>query len=172
MVEDIEKARHWRYFLLLEADFERSLRFVEPAPENAGTFSLEFLRQLLSACAQFEVLTRLWCEERAAPGSKLGNIGEIREAMFTREPYLSEAEVNLMTRNERVFPFRGWTADQPPVWWTAYNKVKHDPVKALAGATLANVRDALAALGLVAASYVGKANRIHPTRVFSIDWDF
>lgn len=171
MVEDIAKARHWRYFLMLEAEFEESLRYVEPAPENASTFSLEFMRQLLSICAQFEVIVRLWGTERA-PSVKATNIHGFREALFEREPGLASAEATLMTINERILPFSEWTADQSPAWWTAYNKVKHDPTTGLTGATLANVRDALAGLALVTASYVGTDNMIHPPRVLLIDWPF
>lgn len=170
LVNDPEKARHWRYFLLLEEDLDRALRVVEPDPTNLGVFGLDLARQLVGVCAQFEVVARLLCGERV-PNAPVRKIGEICSTLLQIEPKLLQAEAWILWRTDRLRPFDSWQPSQPPPWWSAYNKVKHDPAKQLANATLRNVLNACAALGLVTQEYVGES-AIHANRVFWLEWPF
>lgn len=168
LVDDPEKARHWRYFLLLEEAVGRVLEVVEPDPRNFGVFGIDLARQLLSNSAQFEVVARRWCQQEA-PKLPAGDIHEIYRALLSFQPKLAIATANVLGRNEELLPFEKWADGTPPKWWTAYNKVKHDPAQQLASATLENVLLSCAALGLLTQEYV-EGNAIHHNRVFWLDW--
>jgi hypothetical protein len=169
LVQDQEKARHWRYYLLLEAELARTLQVIEPDPANFGVFGLDLARQLVGFCSQFEVVAKLWSAQEAGKFPR-GNIEEIRTALASFRPKYRDAKAVVMWRSEELVPFAAWEANKPPAWWTAYNKVKHDPARQLEGATLANVISAAAALLLVTEEYVGADNCIHGPGVLLADW--
>ena len=170
MVDDTEKARHWRYYLILERDFETVLRYIEPDPRNHQVFSLELAKQLLSIAAQFETIVRLYCQERI-PGSVSTSMPGWAEDLVQYRAEFPIAIVTFMTRNEPIKPFAEW--GQTPVastdWWRAYNKIKHDPLAGLEGATLISVRDALAGLALLTFAYATADNVLRPSEVFALN---
>lgn len=166
---DPELTRHWRYYLLLESDFETALRYVEPDEANAGTFSLEFARQLLATCAQFETVAKLLCAKRA-PGSHAEGINEIRSALIGWQPGLLGWGTRFYPRNERVAPFRDWTDEKAPGWWRAYNYLKHRPTAHVRLATLDNVTQALVAVGLLTVAYLGVNAQPGSSRLFDLQW--
>jgi hypothetical protein len=166
MIANANKARHWRYFLLLEAEFETTMSFIEPVPQNDGVFSLQLAKQLLTICAQFETICRLRVAE-TNPGSPANNINDFYTELLQEKPHLNNAWAMLLTTKERICPFASWKVNSPPVWWTDHNKVKHDPSIQLEKGNMANVRFALAALGILTHYYVGKGSRIHESRLFT-----
>lgn len=168
LVKDPDKTRHWRYFLLLESALNSALQVVEPAPANFNTFGLDFARQLVAASSQFEVVTRLWCKQEA-PDCRLNGIGSLYSALRSFRPSFHQAYAAVLWRTEKIHPFEGWESKKPPSWWTAYNKVKHDPARQIQDASLGNVLSSCAALGLVTQEYVGE-DAIHANRVFWLQW--
>jgi hypothetical protein len=50
---------HWQYFIAIESDLERTGRYVEIAPANFKTYSIEFARILLSASSEVDVVSKL-----------------------------------------------------------------------------------------------------------------
>lgn len=169
LVEDADRARHWRYFLLLESALNDALQVVEPDPANFDTFGVDFARQLVAASSQFEVVSRLWCKEEA-PEHRINNIDSLYAALRSFRPSLRLAYAAVLWRTEKIYPFAEWEVHHAPPWWTAYNKVKHDPARQMRDASLANVISSCAALGLVTKEYVGEANAIHANRVLWLQW--
>jgi len=161
--------RHWRYYLLLESEFETALRYVEPHIANAGTFSLEFARHLLATCAQFETIAKLLCVKRV-PGSAPEGIKAIRSALAQWQPNFVGWRTRFYPRNDRIAPFREWTEDRAPAWWRAYNEFKHDPTIHLQVATLENATAALAGLGLLTIAYLGVNAQPGASRLFDLNW--
>ena len=53
---------HWQYFIAIESDLERTGRYVEIAPANFKTYSIEFARILQSASSEVDVVSKLVCE--------------------------------------------------------------------------------------------------------------
>lgn len=168
LVGDPDKARHWRYFLLLESALNEALQVVEPDPANFEAFGLDFARQLVSASSQFEVVARLWCEQEASE-CHIHNIGDLYSALRSFRPSFNSAYAAVLWRPEKLYPFEGWERNKSPAWWTAYNKVKHDPAQQIRSASLGNVLSSCAALGLVTREYVGE-DAIHTNRVFWLQW--
>ena len=58
-----ERSLHWDYFLSLEEDLLRSVRFVEPVEDNFGTYSTEFAGVILGAASEVDVVLKLLCRE-------------------------------------------------------------------------------------------------------------
>ena len=167
MFLDPDLTRHWRYYLLLEAELETALRYVEPHPDNANTFSLEFGRQLLAICAQFETIAKLYCAQGSSGAAPRG-INQIRECLATTSRGLQRWRTRFYPRNELVAPFATWTRTATPPWWVAYNKVKHEPVKNVHHATLEHVISALAAVGLVTLAYLRVNAQPGSSRLFDL----
>jgi len=171
-VVDPDTLRHWRYFLILENDFANALRFVEPDPRNNEVYSLEFVKQLVAIGAQFETVARLFSLFKlpAHPAPTVDGIQNLRTCLLQIHSDLAEAKAVFRLRNEDLQPFRQWSSSSPPLWWTAYNRSKHDPARQAAAATLANVRDALAGLGLLTLLFVGSQDALPPQSLFDFTW--
>jgi len=52
---------HWEYFLSIETDLTQGMRYVEFAPENYATFSVEFARIIVAASAEFDAVAKALC---------------------------------------------------------------------------------------------------------------
>jgi len=112
-VEARQRARHWRYFLILESEFERVLRFIEPDEANHDTYSLELAKQLLSVASQFEVIIKLFLAERS-PGHSASRMEDLREVLLQVSPHAPEIEITFLPTNETLAPFSplSWLANQ------------------------------------------------------------
>jgi hypothetical protein len=163
-----ELTRHWRYYLLLEAEFETALRYIEPDPSNMETFSLEFARQILATCAQFETVAKLLCERRV-PGSNPKGIKGIRTTLLSWQP-VTGWRTRFYPQNALLSPFSDWTDEASPPWWLAYNKIKHEPAAYVQLATLGNALNSLAAVGLVTIAYLEVNAQPGTSRLFDLHW--
>ncbi len=136
---------HWRYFLTLEEDIERTTRFVEPNPANYATYSLEFVRLILSICSEVEVVCKVLCE-RIKPARKVKNMNNYREVITRKYPKLHTSEISVDRFGLTFKPWEEWGTPINPAWWQEHQDVKHRRHKHFA---LANLRRCLeAAAGL------------------------
>ena len=126
---------HWRYFLALEQDVERTTRFVEPHPSNYRTFSIEFARLILSACSEVDVVAKVLCEA-IDPNAPAENMGHYRSIIHKRYPRIHEAMVVVPRFDLAVEPWKEWGTGVNPVWWQDHQKVKHQRHKYFAHADL------------------------------------
>lgn len=165
-VANPNKARHWRYFLLVEAEFETTMGFIEPVPANDSAFSLQLAKQLLTICAQFEIICRLRIAE-INPNANPRTIKDFLEELRKDKPHLHNASAMLLTTKEVIHPFKQWTQQSAPTWWVAHNDVKHNPLLQLERGNMANVRFALAGLGILTHYYVGTGSRLHESGLFT-----
>ena len=46
---------HWDYFILLEDDVNRILRYLEPVEKNFNAFGPELVKAYLSICSEIDV---------------------------------------------------------------------------------------------------------------------
>ena len=167
LAEDPEKLGYWRYFLLLEAELENILRFIAPDPRNRDTFSIEIARQVLSVCAQFEVIARLL----AGPGAERAHtLQDVYKILIPNATGLNSWGVTFLPRNERVFPFTDWGPGSTPAWWTAYNAIKHRPFARPENASLRNLIPALGGLGLLTTRYLRHETGTWLPRLFDLNY--
>jgi len=116
---------HWRYFLTLEQDFERTTRFVEPVAANFSTFSIEFARLLLATCSEIDVVAKVFCQAfNATPMPS--KIDGYRVAISSQFPQFHTLKVELPRFAIDFQPWLSWGSGTNPSWWTDHNKVKHE----------------------------------------------
>ncbi len=137
---------HWNYFLALESDFLKVSRYIEIAEKNYQTYSLELAHLLFACSSEVEVSLKGICK-KYAPHENPHNIDGCRKIIMSKGQQFADRKV-LMPRFSisEISPFENWKDDENPVWWHAYNKVKHQRDKYYTEANLKNSIEALAGL--------------------------
>lgn len=140
--------QHWNYFLALEDDLGQLFRYLEPAEGNFHAYSLELARILITAASEVDVVAKLLCK-KIAPDSTANNINGYRKTIAPAYPKLSAALVTLPKFALTFTPWEQWEGNKNPVWWAAYNDVKHHRSEHFPRANLHNALNAVAALYLL-----------------------
>lgn len=144
--------KQWQYFLSLEDDFLRTLRFVELDKDNFRTYSIEFSKLLLLLGAEFESV----CKELinfVDPSIKVGDIGDIKGGLLKCFPRICENEVRVVKYKFSYLPFENWDKGQKLTWWDSYNELKHNRLGNFRNANLESVLFAIGGL-LIAIVYL------------------
>ena len=136
----------WMFYLQLENDFYNTLGFVEFSEDNFSTYSKEYAKQLLAIGSEVDIVCKELCKN-IAPNQPRNNISTYAEVLCNYENFTSEKVIYEYT-GEEFEPIRGWTSNDSPRWWRAYNSVKHDRLDSdnQKKANLENVFNALAGL--------------------------
>ncbi len=161
--------KYWRYFLSIEEDFIKTLRYVDLSNDNYQTYSIEYTRLLISTCAEIETMLKLLCKSTGSNCDKY-NISKLKKKLYEHEFCLMhEAEVNLSNYEiDEIIPFASWEKDDSkgkpvaPEWWRAYNNIKHDRDDKFKEANLENVIYAIAGLFIVEMYYYIKLKNVEP----------
>jgi hypothetical protein len=136
---------YWNYFLSVEDDLERCFRFVEPVADNFETYSVEFVKVLLSASAEVDVVCRLLCKE-IKPGYRGAGIGSHRKQIIGKYPKFHRIQVRVPRCDMTIAPWSAWAEDKNPDWWQSYNNVKHKRYRHFHEASLRNAIHSTSAL--------------------------
>lgn len=143
---------HWNYFLALESDVARVARFVEFQPANFSTFSIELGRILLSASSEIDVVAELVCSQ-LDPNAKPQNINAYAKIILTSTPKFVTLAALIPRFGLTLRPWDSWTEKDSPLWWRAYNGVKHQRATFFHEANLDHALNAVAALFLITVFY-------------------
>lgn len=150
----------WKYYLTLEDDFNKTTRFVEIDPINYSTYSVEFAKQYQAICSEIDV-TLKELTKHIDSTRNCSNIKEYAEVILNKYPEFISAEVVIKNSNSsiKLTPWSEWTNTteyKSPIWWSNYNKVKHQRTTLDSSgstffqqANLHNVLNALAGLFVV-----------------------
>jgi hypothetical protein len=136
---------HWDYYLSITEDLEKATRYVAFEPENFQTFSIEFVRILLAAGSEIDVVAKLLCAQ-IKPQEAPENIDAYRNIISTHYPKFCTIEINARKHGLAFKPWEAWGNGQNPQWWRVYNKVKHRRNVHFKDATLENALLAVSAL--------------------------
>ena len=140
---------HWSYFLSVEADLIELSRFVEFDKKNFNCFSIEMARLLMAAAAEVDVVCKQLCKT-VNPASRAGSINRYRDEIVAAFPMIRSFEVLAPRYGLRFKPWTNWRRrNNPPIWWTAYNKTKHHRHTEYHKACLKNVLNAVSGLFVV-----------------------
>lgn len=136
---------YWRYYGLLEEDFKNTIRFVSLEKDNYETYSIEYARLLQAICSEIDVIFKTICNKDK------GNINEYAKIIITKDKQFINNIVCLKMYNRgiKIKPFECWTENNPPEWWTAYNKIKHHRSDEMKKATMKNTLYAISGLFLL-----------------------
>jgi hypothetical protein len=137
---------HWNYLLAIERDLDRLSRFVEFDKRNFECFSLEMARILLAAGAETDVVCKQICAF-VGQQTDAGNIHQYRDTLVSAHPAIPKFAVTIPRFGLDLHPWDEWNkTDGVPLWWTAYNKTKHQRNTHYELSNLKNVLNAVAGL--------------------------
>lgn len=140
---------HWNYFLALERELDVLSRYIEFDKRNFGSFSIETARILLAAGAECDVVCKMLCR-RLQQGSKASSIGQYCQTIRGSYPHISDFRVLLPRFDISLTPWRNWRHQDRdksvPLWWTAYNKTKHQRDTRYQDSSLKNALNAVSGL--------------------------
>ena len=117
----------WPFYLRLERDFIITLNYASFSDDNGLTYSIEYEREILSICSEFDILCKYLCKE-LDPAANPRKIYEYYPILSQIEGFM-ESKVQSESFARVVEPFTGWNMKDSPDWWTSYNKIKHDRIK-------------------------------------------
>jgi hypothetical protein len=127
---------HWNHFLALEQDLDQLSRYVDFSG-NDDTYSLEIARLLLGASSEVDVVLKQICK-RFQPTSVASSINAYYPEVTANCPNFINYEVQIPRYGLTHRPWGNWAANQPPIWWSDHNKVKHQRDQHFDKATLKN----------------------------------
>ncbi len=137
---------HWNYLLAIEHDLVELSRYVEFDEKNFGCFSIEIARVLLAAGAEIDVVCKQICRVINSQSSA-DTINKYRSEIKPAFPGIPQFEILLLRFGLRLKPWDEWNkAAGVPLWWTAYNKIKHHRDSEYHRANLKNALNAVAGL--------------------------
>ncbi len=136
---------HWNYFLPIEEDLLNISRYIEFSEPNFQTYSIELARILLVASSEIDVVAKQLCA-KLEPGSSANRITDY-QAILTRNIAILPEVVATIPRFELTLkPWSNWQRGNVPLWWNAYNNVKHQRHTHFSDANLKNTINAAAGL--------------------------
>jgi hypothetical protein len=148
VIIESRKIPHWQYFIAVEEDLHRLSRYIEFSGNNFQTYSIELARILLASSAEVDIVAQQLCNN-LDPGCKPGNMDEYRKIIMGAITNLMEAEVEVPRYGLVLNPWDSWRETQNPMWWRAYNGVKHRRHERYADANLKNALNSVCGLFLL-----------------------
>lgn len=145
MLNQLTNNVHWNYLLALDTDVAHVARYIEFAPPNYETYSLELAGVLMAAASEVDVVAKIACSY-VNPNAKPENIDEYRDVLVPNWPNLPNYPVQLSRFGLNCTPWANWANKANPDWWRAYNNVKHKRNKHYGEANLKHAIDAVAGL--------------------------
>ncbi|TMA90480.1 MAG: hypothetical protein E6J74_23765 [Deltaproteobacteria bacterium] len=139
---------HWNYFVALDDDLVKLSRYVDLHEKNFDCYSIEIARILLASAAEVDVICKQLCK-KVEPNSSADNINAYRSEITVAFPNLTKLKVLVPRFGLTLRPWDEWQNQGVPLWWTAYNKVKHHRHTDYEKASLKNSLNAVAGLFVV-----------------------
>lgn len=115
------KKSYFSHYLLLEKDFKETTEFVALAKDNYNTFSVAYLKLLLTIGSEIDVMLE-FLAKLYEPNTKEKGFG-CSKIILKYEMDIKLLEVEVKNEEFSVFP---WDCTSVPDWWTAYNEIKHN----------------------------------------------
>ena len=173
---------HWNYFLALEEDIVQMSRYLEPAAQNFTAYSHELARIIITAASEVDVVAKLLCK-KTDPSNKARTIDGYRKAIVPVYEALPGAKVKLPKYGLLLNPWEQWgQSDKNPVWWKAYNDVKHHRDTHFSSANLHHAFNAVGGLFILLLFLYREEGRsgelspdpvlFHPEAPFVVDYPF
>ena len=135
---------HSEYYLGIESDCESVARYVEFSDDHRKVYSHYFSHMLTTAGAEFESVSKAIAVAANKPEPKM--IFEIRNLYIPIESYLKSCSLRLLKGDITITPFCDWEIGTSPIWWKAYNDIKHSRHTNAKSGSMFNALQALGAL--------------------------
>jgi len=163
---------HWNYFLAIESDIDAISRFIELCEDNYNTYSQKLVLILIASASEIDVLLKGICEQ-IEPAANAKKIGEYETVIRNNLPQIFNFKLNIPRWGLELTPWIDWKADNPPLWWTACNKVKHHRDTEYKQANLEHALNSVAALFIINLyfhrQHAKQATLLPMPRIFRVD---
>ena len=118
---------YWRNYIAIEKEFTKTLEYVTLDAGNYDTFSGAFIKLLLQTGSEIDISAKILCKYYNAH-TIVKDINDYRNEIMKSEKDFSETKVNILHDcNIASFkPWESWNNSKNPIWWTVYNRVKHN----------------------------------------------
>lgn len=136
---------HWEYFLSIEDDLTQCVRYVEFAPDNYDTYSVEFARVIVAAASEFDGVAKELCKSIELSKSPR-SINSYRPIIIGKYPKFVDHVIHIPRFKLQTQPWKDWQQGNSPEWWSSYNLIKHHRDMNFQNANLKNAIDATAGL--------------------------
>lgn len=148
-IQTSDSLLHWNFFLSLEKDLETLSRYVEFCDANFECYSLEMARMLFSASSEVDVIAKQLCRKINLT-SQADNINQYRDEIVSSYPNIPNFKVTIPRFGLNLTPWEKWKeSGGVPIWWVAYNKVKHHRNTDFHRANLKNMLNSVAGLFVI-----------------------
>ena len=148
-IQTFDSSIYWNFFLSLEKDLETLSRYVEFYDANFECYSLEMARILFSASSEIDVIAKQLCR-KIKIDSTSDNINQYRDEIISSYPNIPNFKVTIPRFGLNLTPWEKWNeSGGVPIWWTAYNKVKHHRNTDFHRANLKNTLNSVAGLFVI-----------------------
>lgn len=114
------KKNYLSHYCLLEKDFQSTAEFVTIEEDNYNTYSVAFLKLLLTIGSEIDVMLE-FLAKLYDPNTKESGFG-CSKVVLENEPDIKSLEIQVRSEGILVHP---WNCSGIPEWWTVYNKIKH-----------------------------------------------
>lgn len=125
MTAETFKKLFWKNYISIEEEFIQTEKFVAFDTCNFTTYSSAFLKLLLEIGSEIDILARYFCSEGLGQNNA-SNINDYKTRILANAPEFER--VRVVSESFDEIPWQNWSV-RNPVWWTAYNKVKHERFK-------------------------------------------
>ena len=125
MTAETFKKLFWKNYISIEEEFIQTEKFVAFDTCNFTTYSSAFLKLLLEIGSEIDILARYFCSEGLGQNNA-SNINDYKTHILANSPEFER--VRVVSESFDEIPWQNWS-ERNPVWWTAYNKIKHERFK-------------------------------------------
>ena len=129
-------------FQVLEKQLLDCMEYLPFLDANKQAISPKFIPIIMDSCS---IIDLIFHEITTSSGKERFNLKKYSELHETSLSLDENASLFLVSPIQLLQPFKGWTK-QPPTWWEAYNKLKHNRLNNFNLATFTNAVYALAGL--------------------------
>lgn len=119
---------YWNYYLSIERSFLATEPYIAINQKNFNAFSVEFIKLYQIICSEIDVTAKCLCSVIGTPPSSNAGINKWKPLILAHFPEFSQQEITVISYDISLKPWDSWLleSERNPVWWTRYNKVKHD----------------------------------------------
>ena len=82
---------------------------------------------MLEIGSEIDVVFKEYCKTIDSSFSNAyKTIGRYKESIHRNNIDFFTSEVSILNSNDKLYPWNDWNTLDAPIWWTAYNKIKHN----------------------------------------------
>ena len=118
---------YWSQYIMLEKEFSNTLYYLALDNSNDTAYSQAYSKLMLEIGSEVDVVFKEYCRTiDSSFKASYSKIGRYKECIINCNPDFITQEVTVINHEQSLFPWQEWnTQSEAPLWWTTYNKLKH-----------------------------------------------